>query len=140
MHDPVNSPSHYAQGGIESIEAIQASMSSEAFKGFLKGNCQKYLWRYEHKNGKEDLLKCQWYLTRLIETIETDESFRPAKDIVGRFLDHAVMVPAEEAEPADPDAYMISGVSFRQGPPEPWTPKPPIVSLDDDDCWKRAYG
>lgn len=133
MHDPVNSPSHYAQGGIESIEAIQASMSEEAFKGFLKGNCQKYLWRYENKNGKEDLLKCQWYLNKLIETIETDEEFSPpAKDIVERFLDHAVMVPADEAEPTDPDAYMISGCpSFRQGPPEP---------LDDGDCWKRAYG
>ena len=133
MHDPVNSPSHYAQGGIESIEAIQASMSSEAFKGFLKGNCQKYLWRYEHKNGKEDLLKCQWYLNKLIETIDTDEEFsQSVKDTVGRFLDHAVMVPADETEPTDPDAYMISGCpSFRQGPPEP---------LDDDDCWKRAYG
>ena len=132
MHDPIN-PSHYAQGGIESIEAIQASMSSEAFKGFLKGNCQKYLWRYEHKNGKEDLLKCQWYLNYLIETIETDEEFsQPAKDIVGRFLDHAVMVPADETEPADPDAYMISGCpSLRHGPPEP---------LDDNDCWKRVYG
>jgi hypothetical protein len=132
MHDPVNSPSHYAQGGIESIEAIQASMSEEAFKGFLKGNCQKYLWRYEHKNGKEDLLKCQWYLDRLIGELEAEEEFsRPVKDIVGRFLDHAVMVPADEAEPTDPDAYMISGCTFRQGPPEP---------LDDGDCWKRAYG
>ena len=132
MHDPVNSPSHYAQGGIESIEAIQASMSGEAFKGFLKGNCQKYLWRYEHKNGKEDLLKCQWYLDRLISEIEAEEELPlPSKDIVGRFLDHAVMVPADEAEPTDPDAYMISGCTFRQGPPEP---------LDDDDCWKRAYG
>ena len=132
MHDPIN-PSHYAQGGIESIEAIQSSMSREAFKGFLKGNCQKYLWRYEHKNGKEDLLKCQWYLNKLIETIETDEEFsQPAKDIVGRFLDHAVMVPADETEPADPDAYMISGCpSLRHGPPEP---------LDDNDCWKRVYG
>ena len=132
MHDPVNSPSHYAQGGIESIEAIQASMSSEAFKGFLKGNCQKYLWRYEHKNGKEDLLKCQWYLNKLIETIETEEEFsQPTKDIVGRFLDNAVMVPADEAEPADPDAYMISGCTFRQGPPEPLN--------DYGDCWERLY-
>jgi hypothetical protein len=123
MHDPVNSPSHYAQGGIESIEAIQASMSSEAFKGFLKGNCQKYLWRYEHKNGKEDLLKCQWYLNRLVSEIEAEEELPlPNKDIVGRFLDHAVMVPADEAEPTDPDAYMISGCpSVRHGPPEPFS-------------------
>jgi hypothetical protein len=125
MHDPVNSPSHYAQGGIESIEAIEASMSGQAFKGFLKGNCQKYLWRYEHKNGKEDLLKCQWYLDRLIGVMEAEEQF--AK----RIEDAVAEAVAELKEPSDPDAYMISGCTFRQGPPEP---------LDDGDCWKRAYG
>jgi hypothetical protein len=126
MHDPVNSPSHYAQWSIECIEGIEASMSSEAFKGFLKGNCQKYLWRYEHKNGKEDLLKCQWYLNKLIEAIETDEAF-------AQRIENAVSEAfAETKEPADPDAYMVSGCTFfRHGPPEP---------LDDDDCWKRAYG
>jgi hypothetical protein len=132
MHDPVNSPSHYAQGGIESIEAIQASMSSEAFKGFLKGNCQKYLWRYERKNGKEDLLKCQWYLNKLIETIETDEAYaQQLENTISEFLSE-LKTPLDDTEPADPDAYMISGCpSFRQGPPEP---------LDDGDCWKRLYG
>jgi hypothetical protein len=131
MHDPVNSPSHYAQGGIESIEAIQASMSSEAFKGFLKGNCHKYLWRYERKNGKEDLLKCQWYLNYLIKTIETDEAFtQRVENTVSEFLAE-LKTPLDDVEPADPDAYMISGCTFRQGPPEP---------LDDGDCWKRAYG
>ena len=46
QHDPVNSPSHYASGGIECIDAIKASMSHEAFLGYLKGNVQKYMWRY----------------------------------------------------------------------------------------------
>jgi len=113
MHDPVNSPSHYAQGGIETIEAIEASMSDQAFKGFLKGNCQKYLWRYEHKNGKEDLLKCQWYLNKLIGVMEAEEQF--AK----RIEDAVTEAVAELKEPSDPDAYMISGCTFRQGPPEP---------------------
>tara|TARA_R110002167_G_scaffold251543_2_gene457761 strand:- start:1327 stop:1692 length:366 start_codon:yes stop_codon:yes gene_type:complete len=69
--DVVNSPSHYASGGIECIDAIQDSMSEIAFKGYLKGNIQKYLWRYEMK-GKpvEDLKKAQWYLNRLIESVE----------------------------------------------------------------------
>lgn len=123
MHDPVNSPSHYAQGGIETIEAIQASMSSEAFKGFLKGNCQKYLWRYEHKNGKEDLLKCRWYLNKLIETIGIENT-------VSEFLAE-LKTPMDDAESADPDAYMISGCTFRQGPPEPLN--------DYRDCWKQLY-
>jgi hypothetical protein len=66
-HDSVNRPSHYASGGVECIEAIKASMSREAFLGYLKGNVQKYLWRYEKKaNPPEDLKKARWYLERLI--------------------------------------------------------------------------
>jgi hypothetical protein len=40
-------PAHYQKGGVECIEAIEASMSKEAFRGFLKGNCIKYIYRYE---------------------------------------------------------------------------------------------
>lgn len=85
MNDPIN-PNHYKQGGIESIDAIKAFMSEEAFKGFLKGNCQKYLFRYEKKNGIEDLRKCQWYLDRLVQELKKeDDSFHPVKDIAARF-------------------------------------------------------
>ena len=66
--DKVNNPAHY-EGNIECIEAIKSSMSNEAFKGYLKGNIQKYVWRFDRKNGKEDLLKAEWYLKKLIETI-----------------------------------------------------------------------
>ena len=68
QHDPVNSPSHYDSGGIECIDAIKASMSHEEFLGYLKGNVQKYMWRYEKKvNPSEDLKKARWYLDKLIE-------------------------------------------------------------------------
>lgn len=74
MNDPVNHPSHYTQGGIECIDAIEASMAFEAFCGYLKGNAQKYLWRYENK-GKliEDLEKAQWYISKLIDTRKKKE-------------------------------------------------------------------
>lgn len=67
-NDPVNRPSHYTQGNIECIEAIEASMSVDEFRGFLKGQIIKYVWRYRHK-GKpvEDLNKARWYADRLIE-------------------------------------------------------------------------
>lgn len=67
-NDPVHSPSHYNSGDIECIDAIQASMSPEAFKGYLKGNVEKYVWRMSYK-GKpvEDLRKARFYLDRLIE-------------------------------------------------------------------------
>lgn len=68
--DVVNSPSHYNTGGVEAIQAIEASMSKEAFQGYLKGNCMKYIWRMSYKGkDKEDTLKAQWYLNRLIETL-----------------------------------------------------------------------
>ena len=64
--DNVNHPAHYTQGGIECIEAIKASMTASEFRGYLKGNAMKYMWRYQLKNGVEDLRKAQWYLNRLI--------------------------------------------------------------------------
>jgi hypothetical protein len=72
--DPVNQPPHYNTGGIECIEAIEASMTSEEFKGYLRGNVQKYVWRCMYK-GKtlEDLKKAQWYLNRLIGVVGNDE-------------------------------------------------------------------
>ena len=111
-------PAHYQKGGVECIEAIEASMSKEAFKGFLKGNCIKYIYRYENKNAAEDLRKAEWYLLRLIALREDEETM--AKDI---------MAITEEVLSAnyDPDDYLkpsgcpdgfcpLPGV--RQGPSE----------------------
>ena len=74
--DAVNSPNHYNNGSIECIEGIQASMSEEAFAGYLKGNCLKYLWRYETKhpdNPLQDLQKAQWYLAKLLNVLVFEE-------------------------------------------------------------------
>ena len=69
--DPVQKPSHYNQGGIECIEAIKASMTNTDFRAYLKGNVEKYLWRYEKKqNPKQDLEKAKWYLERLIKELD----------------------------------------------------------------------
>lgn len=76
MSDNVNHPDHYNAGGIECIDALEASMSKIRFCGFLKGNIEKYLWRYENKNGLEDLMKARFYLDKLIEV----EKERGGKD------------------------------------------------------------
>ena len=68
-HDPVGAPDHYNKGAIEAIEAIKASMHPQEYKGYLKGNCLKYLWRYEYKNGVEDLRKARVYLDWLIKEV-----------------------------------------------------------------------
>jgi len=70
VKDVVNNPDHYNTGNIECIEAIEESMSSVAFKGYLKGNCMKYLWRYDYKGKQvEDLQKAQWYLAKLTQVV-----------------------------------------------------------------------
>ena len=67
--DLVNSPPHYRQGDIECIDAIRSALTDEEFRGYVKGNAIKYLWREKHKGGDEDLKKAAWYLSR-IETKE----------------------------------------------------------------------
>lgn len=64
--DPIQ-PSHYAfdEGVIECIDYIE----SHAFD-FIEGNIIKYVTRYQHKNGTEDLKKARWYLDRLIKRSE----------------------------------------------------------------------
>tara|TARA_R110001592_G_scaffold35232_3_gene120115 strand:+ start:4469 stop:4732 length:264 start_codon:yes stop_codon:yes gene_type:complete len=69
LNDPVNSPSHYNQAGIECIDAIRAA-TGDGYEYYLQGNIQKYVWRYRYKNGAEDLKKAQWYLTKLIEEVD----------------------------------------------------------------------
>ena len=66
----VNHPSHYNESGIECIEAIRATLGSE-FPAYCKGNVMKYMWRYTYK-GKpvEDLKKAEWYLKKLIASVE----------------------------------------------------------------------
>src|SRR5690606_21799748 len=63
--DNVNNPSHYKQGSIEPIDYILANGMN-----FLEGNVVKYVTRYKHKNGLEDLRKAEFYLKKLIAELE----------------------------------------------------------------------
>lgn len=69
--DPVTAPDHYRQGDIEAIDAIEASMSPVEFRGYLKGNVLKYLWRYGYKGkAAQDLSKANWYLAKLLDRVD----------------------------------------------------------------------
>ena len=67
QEDVVNHPSHYTDGGIECIEAIEAQLTPEEYRGYIKGNIAKYLWRERLKGGVTSLKKAQWYLDRLVQ-------------------------------------------------------------------------
>ena len=58
----MKSPYHYLKSGIQPLEYIIANDLS-----FIEGNIIKYVTRYKHKDGVEDLLKAQEYLKLLIE-------------------------------------------------------------------------
>ena len=60
--DIVNHPKHYTSGTIECIDYINACNFD-----YLEGNIVKYITRYKHKNGVEDLRKAEFYLRMLIE-------------------------------------------------------------------------
>jgi hypothetical protein len=71
MKDLVNHPDHYKSGGIEVIDFMEAKLTPEELKGYLRGNVIKYLSRAGKKDDElQDFKKAQWYLNRLVMNIE----------------------------------------------------------------------
>lgn len=69
--DMVNHPPHYARGGIEVIDVIEAFTSDlRGMEAVDTANIIKYVLRWKHKNGLEDLEKARWYLNHLIGRLE----------------------------------------------------------------------
>ena len=68
--DNVNHPSHYTKGKVECIDALEsATIGKSGIEAVCVANVIKYLWRYEQKNGLEDVKKAQFYLNRLVATL-----------------------------------------------------------------------
>jgi hypothetical protein len=65
--DPVN-PNHYKRGGIECIDVLgAATVNLKGIEAVDTANAIKYLWRWDEKNGVEDLEKAIWYIEHLIK-------------------------------------------------------------------------
>lgn len=81
VNDNVNHPSHYVrpEGGPECIDSIESALSEEEFRGFVKGNVMKYLWRERHKGKDEDVAKAKWYLDRLKQYYEVRHKYGPGQ-------------------------------------------------------------
>ena len=68
MNDAVNHPSHYTDGGIETIDFIEAKKLP-----YHLGNAVKYISRAGKKDQNktiEDLQKSVWYIERYIKVLE----------------------------------------------------------------------
>lgn len=70
--DNVSHPAHYTSGKIEVIKIMEDQLTSEEYRGYIKGQVIKYITRERYKNGLEDLKKARWYLDRLIKKMENE--------------------------------------------------------------------
>ncbi len=75
-YDAINHPKHYqTKNGLEAIDVIEAFTADlRGGEATNTGNVLKYMCRWKHKNGIEDLKKARWYLDRLIELVEFNEN------------------------------------------------------------------
>ena len=73
--DMVNHPSHYiSTNGLETIDVIESFTSDlVGIEAVDTGNILKYICRWKHKNGLQDLQKAMWYLNHLINHIDKNE-------------------------------------------------------------------
>lgn len=59
---------HYKRHTLQPWDAMREWMPAAEFRGFLWGNVIKYVARWMHKGGLEDLEKARHYLDKLIES------------------------------------------------------------------------
>ena len=84
--DPVNHHSHYADTcSLECADVMLITFGVDGVNYFYLGNAFKYMWRYKHKNGVEDLKKAQWYLDHIKAEylqVGVDEQYEHMKDLL----------------------------------------------------------
>jgi len=68
--DNVNHPAHYeSQTSLECIDVMEIAFGADAVGNFCLCNAFKYLWRYKHKGGAEDVQKAEWYLNHYSDIV-----------------------------------------------------------------------
>lgn len=86
----VSHPSHYqSKSGLEVIDVIKAF--TEDLKGIEAvdtANVIKYICRWKHKNGLQDVKKAMWYLQDLINHLEEEQQ----KEAI-EFLNKGLNIP-----------------------------------------------
>lgn len=64
-------PNYYVKNGVSCYEVQKTIVSDlSGFDALAVGTIIKYLWRYKHKNGVEDLKKAYTYLGELIKSYD----------------------------------------------------------------------
>lgn len=76
MTEKVDHPPHYGGGDNphETIKCLRSWLSVEQYKGFVLGNCLKYLSRLGKKDDElVDAGKARWYLNELIDFLQSQQ-------------------------------------------------------------------
>ena len=75
-NDPVNHPSHYTQGNVECIDAMEMVFGTEAVKHYCLCAAFKYMWRRKDKgNEEQDKAKAEWYFDKFVEIINREQIY-----------------------------------------------------------------
>ena len=70
----VSHPPHYqSKSGLEVIDVIEAFTEDlQGMEAVCTANALKYICRFKHKNGVQDLKKVMWYVQHLINYLEKE--------------------------------------------------------------------
>lgn len=73
--DMVMRPAHYVKQGMECKDYIRVMTCTiqNGYAAYMIGNVIKYLWRFQDKDGIQDLKKARHYLDFLIEEAEAEQ-------------------------------------------------------------------
>lgn len=90
---------HYTTMRVQPWEAMQAWMSPEQYRGFLRGNAIKYLARTGRKGADlADLKKAAHYLEELLGTYKDQAQDGPGASALERWLGQTEIPGTEGAE------------------------------------------
>ena len=96
--DNIN-PDHYkSETSLECIEAMEIIFGPAAVIDFAMCNAWKYIWRWKHKNGLEDLYKARWYTEHAYGLIPDDTDISDERIKFLNNLMHYICKNIEETE------------------------------------------
>ena len=83
LGDPVKAPAHYAGDGVitckDALKSMLTNSKLSPIQGYWIGCLFKYVWRFEHKNGIQDLEKAIYYLKNEIYLMKNDSNNKDNK-------------------------------------------------------------
>lgn len=128
--DPIN-PSHYRQGSVECIAAIEAALGPVGFLAFLRGQVIRYTWRLGLKDAPvQEARKAQWYQNLLVIKLEDAEADAlTAAPIRGEAPTDKTEQGNQNGTSASPSTYRAYGPQNRLALEFPGKP----IQYDDDE-------